>query len=174
MSLRFPATLQSWQANLKTCSLSQPFTWGLRRRAHLFGSFSRCKSSSRAQHLSQQRAVTLQTPKRANPKPSQTLIAGSRKPAAYEPLTEKLALRASPTLLYQASSYTDYLFGCYAVGGGLLAAAWFNFRIQFYVRPGGVPQWVPLATSLSSLMIACGGFWMLLRVRIIVSRVFLP
>ena len=167
MTLRFPATLQSWQANLKTCSSAQPFTWGLGRRAQLLRSCQRCKFSNRAQSSAKKRAVTPQTLHRANPKPSQALIAGSRKPAAYEPLTDKLALRASPTLLYQASSYTYYFFGCYAVGGGLLAAAWFNFRTQFYVQPGGVPQWVPAFTSVGSLMIACGGVWMLLRVRII-------
>ena len=164
MSLRLPATLHSWQASFKTCSFAQPLTWGLGRPPQS------CEFSNNAQSLAQRRARTPQMPKIATPKQSQTLISGSRKPAAYESLADKLAFRASPTLLYQASSYTYYLFGCYAVGGGLLAAAWFNFRTQFYVQPGGVPQWVPLFTSVGSFMIACGGFWMFLKVRRIASQ----
>lgn len=156
MSLRLQATLHSWQARFKTCAFAQPFTWGL------VGRNQSRELSNNARILAQRKP---QTPKRATPTPSHTLIAGSRKPAAYKPLTETLALRSSPTLLYQASSYTYYLFACYAAGGGLLAAAWFNFQTQFYVQPGGVPQWVPRFTSIGSFMIACGGFWMFLRVR---------
>ena len=164
MSLRLQATLHSWQASFKTCSFAQPFTWGLVRRNQS------CEFSDNARVLAQRKAGTPQTPKRATPTPSQTLISGSRKPAAYKPLTETLALRSSPTLLYQASSYTYYFFACYAAGGGLLAAAWFNFQTQFYVQPGGVPQWVPRFTSIGSFMIACGGFWMFLRVRRTVTQ----
>ncbi|KAF6240427.1 hypothetical protein HO173_001095 [Letharia columbiana] len=153
----------SLQASFKTGSFAQSFTWGLGRRNQLLASCRRCRISNSAQSLAQRRAGIPQSPKRATPKPSQTPISGSRKPAAYEPLNKKLALRTSPTLLYQASSYGHYLFGCYAIGGGLLAAAWFNFRTQFYVQPGGVPQWVPVFTSVGSFMIACGGFWMLFK-----------
>lgn len=165
MSLRFPATLHSWPASFKSRSLAQPGTRGLGRRTQLFASYRRCEVSNSAPNLAQRKAGTPQKPKRDTPKTSKTLVSGSRKPAAYEPLTDKLALRTSPTLLYQASSYTHYLFGCYVVGGGLLAAAWFNYGTQFYVRPGGVPPWVPYFTSTGSLLIACGGFWMILKVR---------
>ena len=165
MILRLQATLHSWQASLQTCSFAQRFTWGPSRCTTHLRDFS-----NNAQSLAQRRPKTPHIPKKTTPKPSQTLISGSRKPAAYEPLTNKLALRSSPTLLYQASSYTSYLFGCYAVGGGLLAAALFNYRTQFYVRPGGVPQWVPLSTSIGSLVMACGGFWMFFKVRMIASE----
>ena len=165
MSLRFPATLHSWQASFKTRSFAQPCTWGLGRYSQQLATCRRCLFSHSAQGQAQRRAATPHTPERATPKPSHILISQSRKPAAYEPLTEKLALRTSPTLLYRASSYTSYLFGCYTVGSGLLAAAWFNYGIQFYIQPGGVPQWVPLFTSVGSLMIAFLGFWMFLKVR---------
>ena len=170
MSLRFPATLHSWQASLKTHSFIQPFTWGLGRRNRLFTSCRRHQYSKSVQSLAQRKAGTQHTTKSATPKPSQTPISRSRKPAAYEPLSDKLAIRASPTLLYQAPSCQNYLFACYAIGGGLLAAAWLNFRIQFYVQPGGVPPWVPRFTSVGSLFIACVGFWMVLKVRRIASR----
>ena len=170
MSLRFPATLQSWQASFKTRSIAQPFTWGLERRDQLLASCQTCEFSNSAQNLAHRRAGTPQTLKRATPKASQTPISRPRKHGAYEPFIDKLALRTSPTLLYRASSYTNYLFGCYAVGGGLLAAAWFNFGTQFYVQPGGVPQWVPLFTSIGSFMIACSGFWMFLKVRRVASQ----
>lgn len=170
MSLRLPATLQSWQASFKARSVAPPFTWGLERRDRLLASYQTSEFSNSAQNLAQRRAETPQTPKRATPKASQTLISRPRKPAAYEPLIDKLALRTSPTLLYRASSYSNYLFGCYAVGGGLLAAAWLNFGTQFYVQPGGVPQWVPVFTSIGSFMLACSGFWMFLKVRRIASQ----
>ena len=165
MSLRFPANLHAWQRSFKTRSLGQPLTWGLGKRNRLSVSCPRWKFSNSAQSLAQGKARTPQVPKRATPKTSQTLISKSPKPAAYEALSEKLALRPSPTLLYQAPSYTHYLFGCYAVGGGLLAAAFFNYQTQFYVQPGGVPRWVPLFTSVGSFMMACLGFWMFSKVR---------
>ena len=169
MSLRFPATLHSWQASFKTRSFPRPFAGSFGSRNQLCGLHRGCQFANSAPGLFQRKNRAPQMPKRETPKPSQTLISGSRKPAAYEPLAEKLALRASPTLLYQASSYTDYLFGCYVTGGSLLAVAWLNFQTQFYVQPGGVPSWVPAFTSFGSFMIACTGFWMFLKVRMFAS-----
>ena len=170
MILQFPATLHWCRASFKTRSLARPLTLGLGRRNQLVASPLKCEISNTARHLSQRRAAAPQISKRATLEADQTLVSGPRKPAAYEPLTHKLALRTSPTLLYQASSYTNYLFGCYAVGIGLLAAGWFNFQTQFYVRPGGVPPWVPRFTSVGSFMIVCGGFYMLLKVREVASQ----
>lgn len=170
MSLRFPATRHSWQATFQTRSFAQRFTRVFGRCKQWVAYHRSCEFSNSARSLAPRKTGSSQTSNRANPKSGQTLIFGSRKPTAYEPLTEKLALRTSPTLLYQASSYSNYVFGCYAVGGGLLAAGWFNFQTQFYVRPGGVPQWVPAFTSAGSFLIACGGFWMLLKVRRTVSQ----
>lgn len=165
MSPPFPATVHSGRASSKAHLFAQPFARGLGRRNVLFAPRRRRESSNSARSLAQKKAGTPKTPKRPTPKPSQTLISKSRKPGAYEPLTDKLAVGTSPTLLYRSSPNTDYLFGCYIVGGGLLAAALFNFQTQFYVRPGGVPRWVPVFTSVGSFMIACGGFWILLKVR---------
>ena len=170
MNMRLPATLHSWQASIKTCYFAQPFARNPGSRNRLFDSCQICESSNSARGSAQSRARTPQKPRRETSKSSQTLISGSRKPAAYEPLAEKLALRASPTLLYRASSHAGYIFGCYAAGGGLLAAAWFNFRTQIYVQPGGVPSWVPAFTGIGSFMIACGGLWMLLKVRVFANR----
>ena len=170
MTLRLPATLHSWQASIRAPSFAQPFARHHRGRNQLFDSCQRCRSSNSAQGPAQRRAKTPQRPRRETPKSSHTLLSGSLKPAAYEPLADKLARRASPTLLYHASSYASYLFGCYAAGAGLLAAAWFNFRTLIYVQPGGVPSWVPTFTSVGSFMIACGGFWMLLKVRVFTGR----
>ena len=172
MSLRLPATLHSWQPSFKAPSFSQPFARHKKghNNSNLFGSCQRCRSSSRAQDPAQRRAKTPQRPRKETPKSSRTLLPGSLKPAAYEPLADKLARRASPTLLYRASSYASYLFGCYAAGAGLLAAAWLNYRTLIFVQPGGVPSWVPTFTSVGSFMIACGGFWMLLKVRVFASR----
>ena len=170
MSLRLPVTLHSWQASFRTPSLAQPFARHHKSRNRLFDSCQRCRSSNSAQGPAQRRVKTPQRPRREIPRSNQTAFSGSLKPAAYEPLANKLARRASPTLLYRASSYASYLFGCYAAGAGLLAAAWFNFRTLIYVQPGGVPSWVPTFTSVGSFMIACGGFWMLLKVRVCAGR----
>ena len=170
MSSWIPATRHPWQASFKTHWLAQPFARHLDRRIQLSASCRTSGFSLSAQGLAQKKVGSLPTPKRpTTPNRSQTLISASRKPAAYEPLTDKLALRASPTLLYRASSYTNYLFGCYAAGAGLLAAAWSNFQTRNYAQLGDVPSWVPVFTGVGSLMIACGGVWMLLRVRKIAS-----
>ena len=170
MRLRLPVTLRSWQASFRAPAFAQSFARHHRGRSHLFDSCRRCRSSNSAQGPAQRRAQTPQKPRKETPKSSQTLLSGSLKPAAYEPLADRLARRASPTLLYRASSYASYLFGCYAAGAGLLVAAWFNFRTLIYVQPGGVPSWVPTFTSVGSFMIACGGFWMLLKVRVFAGR----
>lgn len=168
MSLCISATMLSRQASFKALSFAQPFPKGPGSRHHLFGPRQKCESNS-TQSPIRRKARVPQTPRRENPKPSDSFTSVSRKPSAYEPLSKKLALRTSPTLLYRASSHTNYIFGCYASGGGLLAAAWFNFQTQFYVQPGGVPSWVPAFTSIGSFMIACGGLWMLLKVRTVAS-----
>lgn len=170
MSLRLPATLPSWQASFRSRSFTQSFARGLGRPNQLVAPCRRCDFSKSAQSGAQRKAGTSQAHKRATAKPSESLISGSRKPAAYEGLSDKMALRTTPTLLYQASSYTDYLFWCYTIGSILFASAWFNSRTPLYVRPGGVPQWVPFATSVSSCLIACVGFWMFLKVRKTVTR----
>lgn len=174
MSLCLSATLLSRQASFKARSFAPPFMRGSGSRNQLFGPRQRCGLSNSTQGPIQRKARVPQTSRRETPKPSCSLTSGSRKPAAYEPLSKKLALRASPTLLYRAPSHTNYIFGCYTTGGGLLAAAWFNFQTQFYVQPGGVPSWVPAFTSIGSFMIACGGFWMLLKVRLVASLELFP
>ena len=159
MSLRFPAILHSLQPGFKTSSSAQLLARKPSRRSQLFASCPRCGFSNNAQGLARKKIGILQKPKQTGP------ICRGRKPAAYEPITEQLALRTCPTLLYQASPKIDHLFGCYAVGSGLFAAAWFNFQTQFYVKSGGVPPWVPAFTSVGSFMIACASFWMFLKVR---------
>ena len=167
MSLRPPTTLHSWQASFRAPSFAQPLARHHRVRNKIFDSCRRCRSSKSAQGPAHRRAKSPQKPRRDTPKSSQTLLSGSLKSAAYEPLANKLARRASPTLLYRASSCASYLFGCYAAGAGFFAAAWFNFRSLIYVHPGGVPSWVPTFTSVGSFFIASVGFWMLFKVRVL-------
>ena len=166
MSLRFTVTPHSWQPSYKTYSFAQH----LMRNASRRDSFNTiCSFSTRAQHRGQRRTSILQTTRKASPKPNNIPLSGSRKPAAYEPLTEKLAFRASPTLLYRTSSNNNYLFGCYAVGAALLTVACFNFQTQFHIQPGDVPQWVPRSVSVGSFMIGGASLWMFLKVRGIIG-----
>ena len=105
-----------------------------------------------------------------SPRLSAKNTSAPRKPAAYESLVEKLALRSSPVLLYQASSYTPYIVGCYMVGGFFIAIAAFNYRTQDFARPGDLPKYVPVFITVGSSMIACFGLWQCLKVRNIMKN----
>ncbi|KAL8952738.1 MAG: hypothetical protein Q9222_001387 [Ikaeria aurantiellina] len=56
------------------------------------------------------------------PNSSPKFIAKAPLNSTYKPFTQILAERSDPTLLYQASSHTVYMVGCYSLG--LLSLAW--------------------------------------------------
>lgn len=166
--MHFHSVLRSWHASSRHLP---PFPSGPNGRLHLLYSRWPCGITKRSQRLLHKNSNPSHTPRiasKSSPKP----VSLPRKPAAYEPLSQKLTLRSSPTLLYQASSYVPYMLAYYGFGGSLIAAAWFNFQTQFYVRPGGVPAFVPVFTDVGSFMIACVGIWMCLKARTFCISVF--
>ena len=159
--------LQLWQAASFQRSLaSQPSKYGLLKRSPLLDWCSRCRfSTSNCSLVSKPRKIV---PAQKTSKPlSKTIESAShssRKPATYEPLKDQLATRSSPTILYRASSYTHYITACYTTGIFLLGAAVFNYTSQNYADLEAVPGYVPVFVTIGSFMIACLGFWMLLKV----------
>ena len=159
--------LQLWQAASFQRSLaSQPSKCGLLKRSPLLDCCLRCRfSTSNCSLVPKPRKVVL-AQKSSKPL-SQTIESGSppsRKPATYEPLKEQLATRSSPTILYRASSYTHYTTACYTTGIFFLGAAILNYTSQNHADLQAVPGYVPVFISVGSFMIACLGFWMLLKV----------
>ncbi|KAI9823901.1 MAG: hypothetical protein M1832_002219 [Thelocarpon impressellum] len=65
--------------------------------------------------------------------------------ATYRSFAEKLALKPSPTLLYQAPSHTLYVVGSYAFGLFCLSYAGFNFYAHYLHPPPGLSPWIPVA-----------------------------
>ena len=117
--------------------------------------------SVRVRNFAQKRAIPLSKYSKGAIKPT---LPTPRKPAEYESLSEKLALRTSPTLLYQASSYNHYIVACYMVGGFLISVGALNAQTPSFARPGDLPAYVPVFAAVGSFAIACIGFWMCLKV----------
>ena len=92
------------------------------------------------------------------------------KPSYYEPTATRLAKKASPTLLYQASSNLPYIIGCYVAGGGLIAMGAFNAYTNFSVPKSelghgrNVPRYVPFFVNIGSLFMITIGCYFCLRV----------
>lgn len=79
------------------------------------------------------------------------------KPLSY---ADRLISHGRPTLLFQSSSITGYLLGCYTLGGVCFAYALVNFNNYYLNPPEGV--WTPIPIFLGSLavfMIGVGIFF---------------
>jgi hypothetical protein len=158
--------LQLWQTSLRRTLSPQQSTRALRWRSQLIiEPCFKCRFSTSTRTFAQKKAVPLQRPPKVTFSPGKPTLSTPRKPAAYESLSEKLALRSSPTLLYQASSYNHYIIASYMVGGFLISVAAFNAQTPEFARPGDLPAFVPVFAAVGSFMIACIGFWMCLKVR---------
>jgi len=157
--------LQLWQTTIRRTLTAQPPTYGLRWRPQLNVLCLKCKFSTSIRSLAQKKATPLQKAPKAALKLSKPTPSTPRKPAAYESLSEKLALRPSQTLLYQASSYNHYIIASYMVGGFLISVGAFNAQTPNFAQPGDLPAYVPVFAGVGSFMIACIGFWMCLKVR---------
>lgn len=151
---------------------AEPSKIPLRWRVQGNWSSLRCNFSTSTPGLAQRKGVPLQRLKTAATKPGKFPTSAPLKPAAYESLSEKLALRSSPTLLYQASSYNHYIIASYMVGGFLISVGVFNAQTPDFARPGDLPAYVPVFAAVGSFMIACIGFWMCLKVRRCTHAIF--
>ena len=97
------------------------------------------------------------------PKPGK-YVSIPRNPA-YRPFAQSLAMRQSPTLLYQVHPQTNFTVGCYVVGGLLVTVAVINFYTE-YLYPLE-PTWAYIPTLMAGicLVILCLGLFLIRRVR---------
>lgn len=159
--------IQLWQAASFQRSLnSQPIKFCLLKRSPWLDCCSRCRFSTSNRSLvpNSRKVGPTQKSTKTLSKTIESVPQPSRKPATYEPLTEQLATRSSPTVLYRASSYIHYTTACYTTGIFFLGAATLNYTSQNHADLQAVPGYVPVFVSVGSFFIACLGFWMLLKV----------
>ena len=139
---------------------------GLRHGVQIISPCWRCTLSTSARSLARLKSfVPRQSGKAAPGHSKPSTIAVPRTPAAYESLKGQLALRSSPTLLYRASSYKNYIVASYVAGVFFTSVGAFNARTPTFATGGGVPAYVPVFAAVGGFMIICAGCWMLLKVR---------
>ncbi|KAL2037354.1 hypothetical protein N7G274_009839 [Stereocaulon virgatum] len=160
-------------ARFQHALFSRTATCDLRTQPPSIGLYLKCNFTSSTRSLVQnQKKPTLKTPTKAPAKPIQPTSYAPRKSAAYQSLNDELATRSSPTLLYRSSSYAHYITACWTAGALIIGIAVYNYRSQYYiVSPEDLPAFVPVFITVGSLMIACVGFWMLLKPQNMVQRI---
>lgn len=148
----------------RTCFQPFPLSRSISGRSRLIASWPRRRATADIRGFAHKVAVpprkSLKVPSRANQAAKPPL----RKAAAYESLSNKLATRASPTLLYTAPSHRPYLVGCYTIGIFLTSFAGINYHTQYLVAPEDLPSITRVSVSVGSFMLTCMGFWVLFRV----------
>ena len=61
---------------------------------------------------------------------------------AFRPYVARLAMKSSPTLLYQAPSHASYKTGCYVFGGFCISYAAFNIYDKLLFPVYDIPNWI--------------------------------
>lgn len=139
----------------------------------------RCRNQAR--YFSRSELVQLasrRAPKARPPsKPSATQISPSNPknppksaplqgPAAqYRSFADTLALRSSPTLLYQSPAHVAFTVASYAFGGFCLVWAGWNFWTTYLYAPEGLSEWVSVGMGVLCFGMTCFGTWILLGVK---------
>ena len=156
----------SQTARFHPALLTKPSPCSLKKSSPLIEACLRCRFATGRRSFSQkQRKAVAQKASKVPSRLVQPTSHAPRKFAEYESLNDKLATRSSPTLLYRASSYTHYIVACWTAGTFLVSIAGYNYRSQYFVvKPEDLPTFVPVSIAVGSFMIACIGFWMLLKV----------
>ena len=122
-------------------------------------------ASSKPQQPLKSRPLPSTSPKSSNTTKPGKFVSIPRNPA-YRPFAQSLALRPSPTLLYQVHSQTNFTVGCYVVGGILIIVSVINFYNE-YLHPLE-RTWAYIPTMMAGLCLAmlCLGLWVIRRVRL--------
>lgn len=89
-----------------------------------------------------------------------------RNPSAYTPFAQSIALRRSPTLLYQVHSQTSFTVGCYLVGGVLVAMSVVNYYNEYLHPLDRTWAYIPTLMACVCLAILLLGTWVIRRVRL--------
>lgn len=97
-------------------------------------------------------------------KPVPTLPQVTVKVPSYRPFAETLALRQSPTLLFQASSHLSYTIGYYGLGVFCFAWAGINFYTQYLYPPEGIGATIPVVIGGVCIFMVFVGVYFIRRV----------
>ena len=130
----------------------------------IFSNTSSRMASSKARPPPKSRSLPSTPAKTSTPPRPGTYVSIPRNPA-YRPFAQSLALRPSPTLLYQVHSQTNFTVGCYIVGGILIVVSVINFYNE-YLHPLE-RTWAYIPTMMAGLCLAMLvlGLWLIRRVR---------
>lgn len=131
---------------------------------HISNKFSLRRASSKAQQPQKSRSLPSTPAKQPTlPKPGK-YVSIPRHPA-YRPFAQSLAMRQSPTLLYQVYPQTNFTVGCYIVGGVLVFVSVINFYNE-YLHPLE-RTWAYIPTMMAGICLAmlCLGLFLIRRVR---------
>ena len=82
----------------------------------------------------------------------------------YRSFADILALRSSPTLLYQSPSQVGFTVACYAFGGFCLAWAGWNFYATYLYAPEGLSKGISVGIGGACIAMTCFGTWLILGV----------
>ena len=146
-----------WPSSFHSSSAAGSLTFNISRRLHLVESHLRCTFTSSSHQL----AKSFRVPQRV-PKPSS-------KPAlpyksTFNAYTEKLASKASPTLLYEAPSHAFYKTGWIALGSFCLTWAVINWNNHYMHPLEGTPAYMPIIMGTACVAMVAGAGWCFLKV----------
>lgn len=121
-------------------------------------------ASSKAQQPLKSRSLP-STPAKQLPLPKPGKFVSIPRDPAYRPFAKSLALRQSPTLLYQVHSQTTFTVGCYIVGAILVAVSVINFYNEYLHPLERTWAYIPTLMAGVCLVMLCLGLWLIRRVR---------
>ncbi|KAI9755374.1 MAG: hypothetical protein M4579_004303 [Chaenotheca gracillima] len=96
------------------------------------------------------------------PSTSQTAKGRSNAVLQTQSFADTLAIRSSPTLLYQAPPYRAFILGSYAFSFFCFSYAGWNFYQHYLFPPPGLATWVPIAFGVVCIFMTGFGTWLLL------------
>lgn len=121
----------------------------------------RCLFATSSRQLAAKKNRTVQKRSNSPSKPVRAALPTiSPKLQTYTSFVDTLAIRQSPTLLFQSSSHIGYLVGCYVLGGFCFAYSVINFNTFYLHPPEGVWRPIPIFIgSLCAFMVGVGIFF---------------
>ena len=121
--------------------------------------------SSKAKQANSRQSSTSQREIISVPRPAGRFQPVYKSSKAYQSFADTLALRASPTLLYQAPSPAVYITGCFLLGGFCFTWAAINFYSHYLYPADDVPAWAPVFVGGVCVAMVAFGTWSTLGVR---------
>lgn len=143
------------------CEFKQQFLPSCSRGTESTMSRPRYMFSTSCRQLAAKQTRIVRKTSNSPSKPAQVVLSAiPPKTQAYTSFGDTLALRPSPTLLFQSSSHIGYLVGCYVLGGLCFGYSAINFN-TFYLHP---PEdvWKPIPIficGLCAFMVGVGIFF---------------